>query len=106
MSAAPWPLTSDHWRLARHNPLATVGVALVIVFVVFALFAPLLAPYDPASINLPARLSAPSPSHWFGTDELGRDIFSRVIFGARISLLVGVSVVAASLLLGMIIGSI
>jgi peptide/nickel transport system permease protein len=106
MSAAPWILSAGHWRLARHNPLATIGVLLVAVFIGFAIFAPLLAPYDPARIDLPARLSAPSSPHWFGTDELGRDIFSRIIYGARISLLVGVSVVAASLLLGMIIGSI
>jgi peptide/nickel transport system permease protein len=106
MSAAHWPLTADHWRLARHNPLATVGVVLMAIFIVFAFFAPLLAPYDPARIDLPTRLGAPSYTHWFGTDELGRDIFSRIIFGARISLLVGVSVVAASLALGLVIGSI
>jgi len=71
-----------------------------------ALFAPWLAPQDPAHIDLPARLQAPSSHHWFGTDELGRDIFSRVVYGARISMLVGASVVAASLLLGLIFGSI
>jgi peptide/nickel transport system permease protein len=75
------------------------------VFVICALFAPWLAPQDPSQINLVSRLQGPSAAHWFGTDELGRDIFSRVIFGARISMLVGVSVVAGSLLLGTIIGS-
>ncbi|MGI9104139.1 MAG: ABC transporter permease [Terriglobales bacterium] len=93
-------------RAARLNPLATVGVLLVALFVVLALFAPWIAPYDPANINLPARLSAPSASHWFGTDELGRDILSRIIFGARISMLVGVSVVTFSLAAGLIIGCI
>lgn len=92
-------------RLIRHNPLAAAGVVLVAVFVIFALFAPWLAPQDPARIDLPSRLQPPSSAHWFGTDELGRDIFSRVIFGARISMLVGVSVVAGSLLLGTIVGS-
>ena len=91
---------------ARHNPLAALGVMLVIVFVVFALFAPWLAPQDPASIRLSARLEAPSHAHWFGTDELGRDILSRIIYGARVSMLVGSCVVAASLGVGLIIGSI
>jgi peptide/nickel transport system permease protein len=91
---------------ARHNPLAAAGAVLVVVFVVFALFAPWIAPQDPAFINLPARLNLPSHAHWFGTDELGRDIFSRIVFGARISMLVGSSVVLVSLALGLIIGSV
>jgi peptide/nickel transport system permease protein len=91
---------------ARHNPLAATGLVLVIIFVILALFAPWLAPQDPAAINLPARLDFPSHAHWFGTDELGRDILSRVIYGARISMLVGSCVVLASLALGLIIGSI
>ena len=91
---------------ARHNPLAAIGVVLVVVFVIFAVFAPWIAPKDPAAIDLAARLDAASHAHWFGTDELGRDILSRVIYGARISLLVGSSVVLTSLALGLIIGSI
>jgi len=91
---------------ARHNPLASTGVVLVLIFVIFALFAPWIAPQDPASINLPARLETPSHAHWFGTDELGRDILSRIIYGARISMLVGSCVVAASLALGLVVGSI
>ena len=93
-------------RAARHNVLSTAGAVLILVFVACALFAPWLAPYDPAYIDLPSRLMAPSAAHWFGTDELGRDILSRVIFGARISMLVGSCVVAASLTLGLIFGSI
>jgi peptide/nickel transport system permease protein len=92
--------------MGKNNPLATAGLLLVAIFVLFAVFAPFIAPQDPANINLPARLAAPSAAHWFGTDELGRDILSRVIYGARISMLVGASVVAASLLLGLIVGSI
>jgi peptide/nickel transport system permease protein len=91
---------------AGKNPLAALGIVLVFVFIIFALFAPWIAPQDPAEINLPNRLARPSPLHWCGTDELGRDILSRLIYGARISMLVGTSVVAASLLLGLIIGSI
>ncbi len=91
---------------ARHNPLAAAGVVLVVIFVIFALFAPWIAPQDPAAISLPTRLEPPSHAHFFGTDELGRDIFSRVVFGARISMLVGSCVVLASLALGLIIGSV
>lgn len=91
---------------ARHNPLAATGVVLVVLFVIFALFAPWIAPQDPAAIDLPSRLDSPSRSHWFGTDELGRDILSRTIHGARISMLVGGCVVLTSLTLGLIIGSI
>jgi peptide/nickel transport system permease protein len=93
-------------RAARHNPLAAVGVVLIVIFVISALFAPWIAPQDPAHIELPTRLSSPSTAHWFGTDELGRDILSRVIYGSRISMLVGSSVVVVSLTLGLIIGSV
>lgn len=92
-------------RIARHNPLAAVGVVLVSIFVLCAIFAPWIAPQDPAHIDLPNRLQTPSAQHWCGTDELGRDILSRLIWGARISMLVGSSVVACSLLVGLIIGS-
>jgi peptide/nickel transport system permease protein len=93
-------------RAAGYNLLATSGVLLVAVLLACALFAPWIAPYDPAQIDLPFRLAGPSAQHWFGTDELGRDILSRLIYGARISMLVGGSVVAASLTLGLILGSI
>ena len=93
-------------RMARHNLLATAGAALIVIFVTCALFAPWIAPQDPYSIDLPSRLMSPSAAHWFGTDELGRDILSRVIYGARVSMLVGSCVVAASLTLGLVFGSI
>ena len=93
-------------RAARHNPLAATGVVLVSIFVLFAIFAPWIATQDPAAINLPIRLEPPSAAHWFGSDELGRDILSRIIYGARISMLVGSCVVLTSLALGLVIGSI
>jgi peptide/nickel transport system permease protein len=93
-------------RAAAHNVLSTAGAVLVCLFAACALFAPWLAPCDPAHIDLPARLMAPTTAHWFGTDELGRDILSRVIYGARISMLVGSCVVLASLTLGLIVGSV
>ena len=92
-------------RLARHNPLAAIGVVLVAAFLLCALFAPWLAPQDPAYIDLPNRLQPPSAHHLAGTDELGRDILSRLIWGARISMFVGGGVVLCSLLLGLIVGS-
>src|SRR5438477_9710538 len=93
-------------RPAPRNWLATIGVVLVGIFVVFAILGPWIAPQDPARIELPARLAPPSLSHACGTDELGRDILSRLIYGARISMLVGSSVVVGSLFLGLVIGSI
>jgi peptide/nickel transport system permease protein len=103
MASTTWNTAAT---LGRRNVLASIGMVLVAVFVVFALFAPWIAPQNPSNIDLPSRLQPPSGAHWFGTDELGRDIFSRVIYGARISMLVGSSVVAGSLLLGLILGSI
>lgn len=93
-------------RRIRRQPLAVIGMALLILFVGMALLAPLLAPYNPAAIDLNHRLAAPGHAHWFGTDELGRDIFSRTLYGARLSLLVATSVVGCSLLLGLILGGI
>src|SRR5581483_11800986 len=93
-------------RVASRNPLATIGVVLVVTFIIFAVFAPWIAPQNPAFIDLPNRLARPSFAHGCGTDELGRDILSRLIYGARISMLVGSSVVLGSLFLGLIIGSI
>lgn len=93
-------------RILRHNPLAMAGAILILILICCALFSPLIAHQDPAYLDLPSRLSPPSRAHWFGTDELGRDIFARVVYGARISMLVGVSVVAGSLLLGIVFGAI
>jgi peptide/nickel transport system permease protein len=92
--------------LGRQNRLAAAGMVLVAIFVICAIFAPWIAPQDPGRIDLPSRLQGPSTAHLFGTDELGRDILSRVIYGARISMLVGSSVVAGSLGLGLIFGCI
>jgi peptide/nickel transport system permease protein len=90
-------------RLAR-QPLAVVGVLLLAGLVVCAVFAPWLSPQDPARLDLGARLIAPGHGHLFGTDELGRDILSRTFYGARISLIVAVSVVSLSLGIGLVAG--
>src|SRR5258708_29132438 len=86
----------------RRQPLAAVGVGLLVLFVVCAVFAPWLAPQDPAQLDLTGRLMGPSWAHWFGTDELGRDILSRTLFGARISLIVAVSGGGLSLAVGVV----
>jgi peptide/nickel transport system permease protein len=91
-----------HWM--QNQPMATAGGVLLLIFFLMAVFAPWIVPHDPAQLDLSARLAAPSSQHWFGTDELGRDIFSRTIYGARVSLTVAVSVVAISLALGLVLG--
>ena len=96
-------------RLSLHRigqyKVASIGVAILLAFLMCAIFAPLLAPHDPAQLNLTARLLPPSHAHWFGTDELGRDVLSRTIYGARVSLTVAVAVVGLSLVLGLVLGS-
>jgi peptide/nickel transport system permease protein len=89
---------------ARRQPLAVAGVFLLAVFVIGGLAAPWLAPHNPAAIDLLHRLEGPSATHWAGTDELGRDTLSRLLFGARLSLAVSVTVVAISLALGLAVG--
>ena len=84
--------------------LAACGCLVLAVFLFCAVLAPWLAPHNPAQINLSARLLTPSASHWFGTDELGRDVLSRTLYGARVSLTVATAVVALSLALGLTLG--
>jgi peptide/nickel transport system permease protein len=88
----------------RRQPLAAAGIFLLVLFVTCGIAAPILAPQSPNSIDLLHRLQSPSAAHWAGTDELGRDILSRLLFGARLSLAVSVSVVTVSLALGLAIG--
>ena len=88
----------------RRQPLAVVGVLLLAGFIICGLAAPWIAPYSPSAIDLTHRLQGPSLAHWAGTDELGRDTLSRLLWGARISLAVSVSVVSVSLALGLAVG--
>lgn len=88
----------------RQSALARVGFAAALLLLLAALLAPWISPADPSAQNLPARLAAPSPAHWMGTDELGRDILSRTLYGARISLLVSVCVVSGCGLIGLSMG--
>ncbi|MBU4449709.1 MAG: ABC transporter permease [Actinobacteria bacterium] len=98
-------LYKDALKRLRRNKLAMLGLAIVIALILIALFAPLLAPYDPiARIKADSSL-APSSVHLFGTDLLGRDIFSRVIYGSRISIEVGIIAVGISVIIGLFLGA-
>lgn len=99
--SGPW---RDAWRAFRKNKTAMLGLCIIVFFVLIALFAPLIAPYSFKEQELVNRLKAPSAGHWFGTDDLGRDLFSRVLYGARISLWVGFSSVIGSIIVGTLLG--
>jgi ABC-type dipeptide/oligopeptide/nickel transport system permease subunit len=94
----------DTWRRFRRNRRALIGAVGVLLLVFCAVFAPLIAPYSPIKVNLRASLQPPSLEHYFGTDFYGRDIFSRVIYGARISLLIGLIPATISVIIGTVIG--
>ena len=86
------------------EPLNVLAIAVIAAFALCAVLAPLLAPYDPLAQTLSARLQPPSAEHWLGTDQLGRDIASRLLYGARISLVIGVVVVALAGIFGTFVG--
>jgi len=90
-------------RLVRRRG-AMLGLAIVLFFIAIALFAPLIAPYDPVQTSWTAVRKAPSAAYWFGTDEIGRDVLSRVIWGARASLMAGLVSVCISMAMGVPIG--
>jgi peptide/nickel transport system permease protein len=92
-------------QFLSHNGPGRWGFALTVLLVFLALAAPWLSPYDPTSQNLTIRLMGPSASHWMGTDQLGRDVLSRILFGARVSLSVSISVVLGAGIVGLTIGS-
>jgi peptide/nickel transport system permease protein len=95
---------SIFWPRLRRNRLALYGGGVVLALFVISLLAPLVAPYDPSAINAWKALSPPSWQHWFGTDELGRDVLSRVLYGARVSLKVGFVAVGIAVSIGTVVG--
>ena len=101
LPAGPWRRA---WRRLRRRRSAMAGLAVVIGFIVLALAAAWIAPQDPIATNWGAIRKAPSAAHWFGTDEIGRDVFSRVVWGTQASLLAGMVSVSISLLLGIPVG--
>lgn len=92
------------WQQLKRSRLAIPGGLIVLIFIVIAILAPLVAPYDPYKNNLANTLATPSTEHFFGTDELGRDIFSRIVYGARLSLLEGLFSVMIAMLIGVPLG--
>ncbi|MDX1608944.1 MAG: ABC transporter permease [Halofilum sp. (in: g-proteobacteria)] len=94
----------QYWRQLRKDPLGLTGLALVLIMVGSALFAPWIVPYDPNQILVGPKLEGPSWAHWMGTDQLGRDLFSRVIMGGRIALQVALASLLAALTAGLLLG--
>lgn len=100
---------ADTWldkgkTLVRQNKLAAFSAILIVLIILIAVFAPLVAPYDHLKQSLSERLAHPSAAHWLGTDELGRDVLSRIIFGARISLTIGLVPTLISMAIGTVLG--
>ncbi|MDX1604589.1 MAG: ABC transporter permease [Candidatus Competibacterales bacterium] len=93
-----------HWRQLRRDQLGFIGLIIVLTMVFSALFADWIVPYDPIRIMVGPRLAPPSWEHWFGTDHLGRDVFSRVIMGGRVALQVAFTALAAALSVGLLLG--
>ncbi|MGO9580101.1 MAG: ABC transporter permease, partial [Desulfobaccales bacterium] len=91
----------EFWARLQRNRMAMIGLGLVLGLFLVSIFAPWLAPYDPNSINLKEVLMPPSPAHYLGTDTLGRDVLSRIIFGSRVSLKVGFVAVGLATLIGL-----
>lgn len=99
------PSSKYYWvRLLAENPAALVSAIVLVVIALGAIFAPLITTFDPNYVNPADRLSGPSSTYWFGTDDLGRDIYSRVVYGARISILVGVLVMIGATTIGTLLG--
>lgn len=109
-SRASTPASSFDWGFflyrLRSSPLTVVGLVMIVTVLLLLLLAPLIATHDPNAINLKMRLLSPSAAHWFGTDEVGRDLFSRVIYGGQLSVGVGVFVVAIAGISGTLLGCI
>jgi len=93
-------------KLFFTNPQAVVGLLLVILFFASAIFAPFFATHDPAQMDIPARMSGPTPEHWAGTDQLGRDTYSRVLYGGRVALKIAAIGVSVALFIGLMLGMI
>lgn len=98
---SPW---KEAWQSFYQNKLAVIGLGIVLFFIVLAIIAPFAAPYSYKDQSLAERLLPPSGKHWFGTDDFGRDIFSRILYGARLSLWVGFFSVLGSVIIGTFVG--
>jgi peptide/nickel transport system permease protein len=92
------------WRRFRKETTALIGLVIIVLFFLLALLAPWISRYDPLAQNIPASLAAPGMEHWMGADKLGRDIFSRILHGARISLFSGIAVIIMAGIFGSLVG--
>ncbi len=106
LSTKPESLGHQVLRKFLGNKLAIMGLILLLFFIVVALLAPYIAPYEPAKVDLLSSNKGPSAAHWLGTDNIGRDVFSRLLYGSRVSLVVGFSVAAGAVILGSLVGSV
>ena len=97
-------VSRDRINVFKRSKSAVLGLIFVIITILTAIFAPLIAPYDPVEQNLIERLEGPSSKHWLGTDNFGRDIFSRIIWGSRVSLKVGLTSMSFGILVGFLLG--
>lgn len=104
--AARWKEFRSFSRRFFRNPLGVVGLAIVVLLILVAAFAPWIATHDPYLPDLGSRLAAPNANYWFGADELGRDIYSRLIHGSRLTLLIVALVIVTSAPVGLIIGAV
>ncbi len=93
------------WHQLRHSPLTLAGLAIIGFILAVMILAPVISPYDPNALDLANRLAAPGPAHWFGADEVGRDLLSRIIWGARTSVTIGFAIVGISMGTGTLIGA-
>ncbi len=100
------PLRADVWRRFKRNRLAMLGLGFIVLLVLVAIFAPLIAPYSITERASGHFREGPSLDHWFGTDAIGRDVFSRVVYGARVSLRIGIIATIITLVIGLIFGAV
>ena len=99
-TARPPSAFGEFWHYFAQNKGAVAGLVVILIVTFAAIFADLIAPYSPSRLSVVNRLKPPSGIYWFGTDEFGRDVFSRTIYAGRLSLLVGASVVAFAAVFG------
>ena len=99
-----WPANLRALRALIRDPMGLMGLILVALFILMAVAAPILAPYDPLALNVRAKLQAPSLAHWLGTDQLGRDTLSRIIYGARTALTIAITAIGLAGSIGILLG--
>ncbi len=99
-----WPVSTRALRALIRDPMGLMGLMLVALFITMAIAAPILAPYDPLALDVRAKLQAPSLAHWLGTDQLGRDTLSRIIYGARTALTIALTAIGLAGSIGILLG--